>query len=91
MAESDQATAPPAVSAQRHRWTWITVLTIAVVSGSALVAVPAIADDAATPPAHDRVVVCESGVVDQGEIQTSSAVAVRVGDDAPVPKGCRDG
>ena len=71
--------------ARRSRWAWITVLSVAIVSGSALLAVPAIA--AVGSP--DRVVVCESGVIDHGDgIQTSSAFAERVAADAPVPDGC---
>ncbi len=98
MARSDQESTAPVVPTHRHRWTWITVLTIALVSGSALVAVPAIAQSDATPPAvhtpapAEKVVVCESGVVDQGDgIRTSSAAAERVPADAPVPEGCRAG
>jgi hypothetical protein len=41
--------------------------------------------------ATDRVIVCESGVVSQGGVDTSSAVAVRVPADTPVPAGCREG
>jgi hypothetical protein len=78
--------------ARRHRWAWITVLSIALVSGSALLAVPAIA--AGGPPdsgsgSTERVVVCDSGVIDHADgISTSSATAERVAADAPVPDGC---
>ncbi|MEX0665821.1 MAG: hypothetical protein WD598_13785 [Acidimicrobiia bacterium] len=41
--------------------------------------------------ASDRVIVCESGVVSQGDVDTSSAFAVRVAADTPVPAGCREG
>ena len=84
----------------RERWAQITAVGIALVAGSALVAVPAIAADGSTgsgsgagsgsgtgPKAH--VVVCESGVIDHGNgIQTSSASAERVAADAPVPDAC---
>jgi hypothetical protein len=41
----------------------------------------------------DRVVVCDSGIVHQGDVTTSSTVAFRIPDDvAPtVPSGCREG
>lgn len=38
----------------------------------------------------DRVVVCESGTVSSGGIETSSAVAQRVPKGAPLPPGCRE-
>jgi len=38
----------------------------------------------------DRVVVCESGTVSSGGIDTSSAVAQRVPAGAPLPPGCRE-
>jgi hypothetical protein len=41
---------------------------------------------------EDRVIVCESGVVDLGGgVETSSAVAFRATDGAGAPLGCRDG
>ena len=41
---------------------------------------------------EERVIVCESGVVDHGNgVETSSALAVRVSDEAGVPEDCRDG
>jgi hypothetical protein len=94
MARSDQEQV--AEHARRHRWASITVIGIAVVSGSALLAVPAIAagvspdrGSGAGSTATYRVVVCESGVIDHGDgIQTSSARAERVAADAPVPAGC---
>lgn len=95
MAGTEPDTTPGVVRAHRTRWPWITVLTIGLVSGSALLAVPAIAQDDPTDPAPTptgKVVVCESGVVDHGGgILTSSAVAERVDADAPVPDGCRAG
>jgi hypothetical protein len=43
--------------------------------------------------AADHVVVCDSGIVRQGDVSTSSAVVVRVPDGATVtvPSGCREG
>ena len=80
----------------RERWARIMAVGIALFAGSALLAVPAIAADGspdggsgAGSTATDRVVVCESGVIDHGNgIQTSSAYAERVTADAPVPEGC---
>jgi hypothetical protein len=100
MARSDQEPTTTVVPAHRHRWVWITVLSIGIVSGTAFLAVPAIAqggstdpDPAVTTPAPTgKIVVCESGVFDHGDgIQTSSASAERVPADAPVPDGCRAG
>lgn len=98
MGRSDQdAERVAAAVTRRRRWTWATVLTIGVVSASALVAVPAIASSgdpaggtgSGTGGAGGKIVVCESGVVDHGDgIQTSSASADRVADGAPVPEGC---
>ena len=41
----------------------------------------------------DRVIVCESGVVDLGDggVEASSSVAYRVPDGVEVPTGCREG
>ncbi len=82
----------------RERWVWITVLSIALLSGSALLAVPAIAADGPTGGGSGSgsgsgpaalVVVCESGAIDPGDgIQTSSASAEWIPADAPVPDGC---
>ena len=78
--------------ARSDRRALLFVLGIAVVSGSALVAVPALAADGATDPATPparHVVVCDSGIIDHGDgIQTSSASAEWVPADAPVPAGC---
>jgi hypothetical protein len=83
---------PTPETSTRRRWAWVTVISIALVSGSALFAVPAIADgDSSTPdPAPaGKVVVCESGVIDHGDgIQTSSASVDVVAADAPVADGC---
>ncbi len=100
MASNVPDSTPTVVPARRHRWTWITVLAVAVLSGTALVAVPAIAQSepsggagpSHTPAPAEKVVVCESEVVDHGDgILTSSASAERVAADAPVPDGCRVG
>jgi hypothetical protein len=72
------------------------VLTVGMLSAAVLVAVPAIASDAPDPTGPtgptdtaEKVVVCESGVVDHGNgIRTSSKSAERVPADAPVPEGC---
>lgn len=37
------------------------------------------------------VIVCQSGTVSRGGVDTSSAVAVRVPSGTPVPPGCREG
>ena len=37
------------------------------------------------------VIVCESGTISHGGVDTSSAVAVRVPAGTPVPPGCRNG
>ena len=44
-----------------------------------------------TQVADDRVIVCESGVISHGDVDTSSAVATRVPSGALVPAGCREG
>ncbi len=64
---------------------------LAFVAGSLLLAVPAFGAGGSSDTAHDTVVVCESGVVTKGDVQTSSAVAIRVPDGASVtvPGGCR--
>ena len=96
MGRIDQETGLALAAARRRRWTWATVLTVGVVSASVLVAVPAIALGADPGTGDDssdeKVVVCESGVIDHGNgIQTSSASADRVAADAPVPDGCTAG
>ena len=81
--------------AARRRAAGIAAITVGVLSGLALVAVPAIATNGSggSEPAHDRqIVVCESEVVDHGGgIRTSSASAERIATGAPVPEGCRAG
>jgi hypothetical protein len=89
---TDTTDSPQPVRTHRRRWAWITIATVGLLSASAFVAVPAIADSG-DAPSHDRVVVCESGVDDQGDIQMSAASATRVadGDTTPAPEGCREG
>ncbi len=58
----------------------------AVVASSA----PARAHES-TRATDDRVIVCESGVISHGDVDTSSVVAVRVPTGALVPTGCREG
>jgi hypothetical protein len=85
----DPTATPQAVRAHRRRWAWATIATTGLLSVSALLAVPAIADS--TPsPSHDRVVVCDSGVETDGDIQISAATATRVagGDTTPLPENC---
>ena len=100
MSRIDQEPTEAVVPDHRHRWTWITVVTIALVCGSALVAVPAIAQDGSTGsdpttpqrPPNEKVVVCESGVVDGGDgVRTSSASVEWVTGDVSPPEGCRLG
>ena len=53
----DPTATPKPVRSHRRRWAWITIATTGLLSVSALLAVPAIADS--TPsPSHDRVLVC---------------------------------
>ena len=92
MARSDQDPTVTVVPTRR-RWPLIAALTVGLLSASALLAVPAIAQSDTptepTPAPTEKIVVCESGVVDHGDgIQTSSASAERVPADAPVPEGC---
>jgi hypothetical protein len=89
---TDTTVSPQRVRTHRRRWAWITIATVGLLSASAFVAVPAIADSG-NPATHDRVVVCESGVENKGDIQMSAATASRVadGDTTPAPEGCREG
>ena len=89
---TDTTVSPQPVRSHHRRWAWITIATVGLLSASAFVAVPAIADSG-TPPSHDRVVVCESDVEHKGDIQMSAATATRVadGDTTPAPEGCREG
>jgi hypothetical protein len=93
--DTDTTVSPQPVS-RRRRWAWITVATVGLVSASAFLAVPAIADSGGSPSdttSTDKVVVCESSVDTQGDVQMSAATATRVadGDTTPVPEGCREG
>ena len=78
------------VRSHRRRWAWITIATVGLLSATAFVAVPAIADNSSS---SDRMIVCESGVETDGDIQISAASVTRVadGDTSPVPEGCRVG
>jgi hypothetical protein len=67
---------------------------------TAAVTVPAVMSGASTfdgrsgsDQTSDRVAVCDSGIVHQGDVTTSSAVAWRIPDDvtAALPSGCREG
>ena len=79
----------PSVRAPRRRWRILagTVALTATAIGVAAVATPASADD----PHRDTVIVeCSSGIVTQGDIQTSALSVARVPADAltDVPGGC---
>ena len=89
---TDTTVSPQPVRTHRRRWAWITIATIGLVSASAFLAVPAIADSGA-PATHDRVIVCESSTEIKDDIQMSAATATRVadGDTTPAPEGCREG
>jgi hypothetical protein len=94
--DTDTTVSPQPVS-RRRRWAWITIATVGLLSASAFLAVPAIADSPSSPSngttSTGRVVVCESGVDDKGDLQMSAAPATRVADDdtTPVPEGCGEG
>lgn len=83
----------PPTSPRRRRWTWITIATVGIISASALLAVPAIAANGGSDHSNDRLIVCESGVETNGDVQISSANVTRLpeGDNSPVPAGCREG
>jgi hypothetical protein len=79
----------PTPRVRRHRWRILagTAALSAAAVGVALVATPASADD----PHRDTVIVeCSSGIVTQGDIQTSALSVARVPADAlaNVPGGC---
>jgi len=94
MASIDTTTtdSPPPTRSRRRRWAWITIATVGLLSTSAFLAVPAIADNS-NPPTHDRTIVCDGGVETDGDIQISAATVTRVadGDTTPTPEGCREG
>ena len=94
----DKTVTPPPVRPRRQRWAWITIATVGLLSASAYLAVPAIADNSDPPsspssPSHDRTIVCEGAVETDGDIQISAATVTRVadGDTTPPPEGCREG
>ena len=79
----------PVLRAPRHRWRILagSVALAATSVGVAALATPASADD----PHRDTVIVeCDSGIVTQGDIQTSALSVTRVPADAltDVPGGC---
>ena len=90
--DTDTTATPAPVRSHRRRWAWITIATVGLLSASAFVAVPAIAENS-NPPSSYHTVVCESGVETDGDIQISAATVTRVadGDTTPVPEGCRAG
>ncbi|HZP30180.1 MAG TPA: hypothetical protein VFC99_14600 [Acidimicrobiia bacterium] len=72
---------------------------VALLAFTAAIAVPAALAGASSfggrpvSAPTDRVVVCDSGIVHQGDVSTSSLVVVRVPDGAAptVPSGCTEG
>ena len=72
-------------------------ISVAIVVPAAVLGISSFEGRTVTSPAGtaapDRVVVCDSGIVRQGDVSTSSAVVVRVPDGATVtvPSGCREG
>jgi hypothetical protein len=92
----DTTVTPEPIRSRRRRWAWITIATVGILSASAFLAIPAIAESSGTPgptPGSGRVVVCETGIETNGDIQMSAATATRVadGDTTPAPEGCREG
>jgi hypothetical protein len=68
------------------------VLTAAAGGGTLfLTSGPAGARSGSGATGDGTVIVCESGTVSHGGVDTSSAVAVRVPAGTPVPPGCREG
>ncbi len=72
------------------------VLTLALTSAAVLASsAPSTAAPERSPVSthvtDDRVIVCESGVISHGDVDTSSAVATRAPSGALVPAGCREG
>lgn len=82
--------------ARRARRLGVGVAALAVVAASA-VALPGVAGSTPDAPdrvgtrAADRVIVCESGVVEHDGVRISAASASRVGHDDPPEEGCREG
>jgi hypothetical protein len=73
---------------------------VALLAFTAVLAIPAVVTGASTFDGRsgsgsesEPVIVCDSGPVHQGDVTTSSAVAVRVPEGTPVtiPSGCREG
>jgi hypothetical protein len=64
-------------------------LAIAAASAAAIVS-PGTARAREGTNATDRVIVCESGVISNDGVDTSSAFAVRAAAGDPVPTGCRE-
>lgn len=72
------------------------LLTLALTSAAVVASFASIGSASERPPVStqetdDRVIVCESSVVSQGDVDTSSAVATRAPSGALVPAGCREG
>ena len=93
---SDTTVSPQPVAPHRRRWAWTTIAAVGLLSASAFVAVPAIADGTTATPdggGSSRVIVCETAVESSGDVGISAATATRlaVGDTTPVPEGCREG
>lgn len=83
MARVGTGTARPGAS---RRNTFVLLVTLGATS--ACLTVPSLAS---TGSGSDRVIVCETGIERQGDALISASVATRVGPDAPVPEGCREG
>jgi len=62
---------------------------IVVVVAAAGCGAPGVSDGPGGASDSSRVLVCESGAQTHGDVETSSAVAVRVPEGTPVPPGCR--
>jgi hypothetical protein len=93
--DTDTTVSPQPVS-RRRRWAWITIATVGLLSTSAFLAVPAIADSGGSPSndtdPKGKVIVCESGIESDGDITMSAASATWVASDdtTPLPEGCRE-
>ena len=94
--DTDTTVSPQPVRTRRRRWAWITIATVGLLSASAFLAVPAIAQDGGAPShgsPDDRVVVCESGVEPTATSRSPRPPrpGVAEGDTTPAPEGCRGG
>ena len=72
------------------------LLTLALTSAAVVASFASIGSASERPPVStqetdDRVIVCESGVISHGDVDTSSAAATRAPAGALVPAGCREG